>query len=302
MGTNKKNPSINRTSTKLKMDQQSLVVSSSCLPSKRAADTFRSRRTGRCEAMKRPRSLHSQLAEKVIRHQAERAAVSANKRQRPQSTGQKGGSVGASNQEVTAGCEDLSCRWTQTGQLPTLTFKWQQRLAAALIVHTFFCMYMWKESCQSVCVCVYTCAPRPNLKVRWNYIQTHRLSVCLWFPWVAVRRMNMEECRRHGDSGQGDTSGQVCACDCPPVCQRFVPGQQVASQRTSVTFSLSFPPPLLPTHPQAPTSPQVPILVTTVSTQQVPLTLHKRERSCKTQMWVVYLWTHEPLFWQSIAE
>lgn len=41
--------------------------------------------------------------------------------------------------------------------------------------------------------------------------------------------------------GQGDRSRQVCVCECTSVCQHIVPGQQGASQRISVTFSLSIP-------------------------------------------------------------
>lgn len=62
--------------------------------------------------------------------------------------------------------------------------------------------------------------------------------------------MNMEGLERKSSVtlGQGDRSGQVCVCVCARtlLCQRFVPGQQVASQRTSMTFSLSLPHLLLP--------------------------------------------------------
>lgn len=238
------------------MVRQSLTVSSSRLPPTRAEDTFR-RRTDRCEAMKRPRSLHSQLTEKVIRHQAERAAVSANKWRRPRSRGQKGGCVGASNQEVTGGCEGLSCRWMQTGQLPTLTFKWHRRLTSAVIVGAFLFMYIWNESCVGVCVCARVF--RDRIWRSDGIIHTRTLSVCL--SVISSSCGSGEWIWRSAEGTvtprQGDTSGQVCACDCPPVCQRFVPGQQVATQRTSVTFSLSLPPPLQ-SHPPA-TPPRVPI-------------------------------------------
>lgn len=90
----------------------------------------------------------------------------------------------------------------------------------------------------SLCVCVV----RLNLKVRWNYIHTHRLSEFLW-PGYG---MNMEELEQkaqwHWDKVIWvDRCMCVYVCVCTPMCQRIVPGQQVASQRTSVTFSLSLP-------------------------------------------------------------
>lgn len=51
---------------------------------------------------------------------------------------------------------------------------------------------------------------------------------------VLVTILNMDEMAQKGSVtlGQGDRSGQVCVCERTLVCQRFVPGQQVASQRT----------------------------------------------------------------------
>lgn len=93
------------------------------------------------------------------------------------------------------------------------------------------------------------------------YTHPHTLSVCdflvswLWNEYGRVRAEGSVTL------GQGDRSGQVCVCERTPVCQRFVPGQQVASQRTSVTFSLSLPLPfsLCPSLPlsQSPDSPNL---------------------------------------------
>lgn len=84
-------------------------------------------------------------------------------------------------------------------------------------------MYMSRAS---LCVC--------------THARTHTRAVCLGFPGVLVTILIWRSRgRRLSGPGQGDRSGQVCVCERTPVCQRFVPGQQVASGRTSVTFFLS---------------------------------------------------------------
>lgn len=108
------------------------------------------------------------------------------------------------------------------------------------------------------------------------YTHPHTLSVCdfmvswLWNEYGGVRAEGSVTL------GQGDRSGQVCVCECTPVCQRFVPGQQVASQRTSVTFSLSLPLPSshCPSLPLSP-SPTSSYPVVSVSAQQVMGTLRR---------------------------
>lgn len=120
----------------------------------------------------------------------------------------------------------------QIGQLPTLTFNWHKQLASAINARTLLFMYMTGAR---VCVYVY----RDSIWRSDGIIYTHKhcLSVasCLWYEYG--------EARAEGSVtlGQGDRSGQVWLCEYTLVCQRFVPGQQVASQRTSVTFSLSLP-------------------------------------------------------------
>lgn len=184
------------------------------------------------------------------------------------------------------------------GQLPTLTFKWHQQLASAIIVCAFLFMYMEWQLCQSVCVL------RLILKVRWNYIHTptHTVSNFLEF-WLGNEYGGV---RAEGSVtlGQGDTSGQVCVCERTLVCQRFVPGQQVASQRTSVTFYLFLPLPfsLCPSPPSVLKS-QIfsPTQECSVSAQQVWVILDW-SACIDTGVGGLFMNLCEMLFWQSIAE
>lgn len=108
----------------------------------------------------------------------------------------------------------------------------------------------------------------------------------LWFEYGGVRAEGLVTLE------QGDRSRQVCRCVCIRMCtlscQRFVPGQQVASQRTSVTFSLSLPIssslcPSLPLSPSPSLSyPEVNVLCTT----------HRHIKEMIHQVWVDNSWTH----------
>lgn len=111
-------------------------------------------------------------------------------------------------------------------------------------------VYVYDKS-KSLCVYVY----RDWIWRSDGIIYTPTHTVCLWFlvSWLWYEYGGV---RAEGSVtlGQGDRSGQVCVCERTPACQRFVPGQQVASQRTSVTFSLSLPLPssLCPSLPLSP--------------------------------------------------
>lgn len=126
---------------------------------------------------------------------------------------------------------------------------------------TLLFMYMtWAR----VCVCI----------VHWDWIwrsdgiiYTPTHTVCeflvswLWYEYGGVGAEGSVTL------GQGDRSGQVCVCECTAVCQRFVPGQQVASQRTSVTFSLYLPQPcsFCPSFPLSPSPNSSHLVVSTLS-------------------------------------
>lgn len=115
------------------------------------------------------------------------------------------------------------------------------------------------------------------------YTHPHTLSVCNFLEsWLGNEYGGV---RAEGSVtlGQGDRSGQVCVCERTPVCQRFVPGQQVASQRTSVTFSLSLPLPssLCPSLPLSPSPNSSHPLVSTLSLHNKSWSHWKEERTQK---------------------
>lgn len=184
-------------------------------------------------AVERPECLHSQLSEKVIRHQLEQAAVSANKKLRRGCSGQgDGGGVKSQSDRRTLG---LAIQVNADGTAANTDAScWCQLNVSHVCMLTSVYGY---DMSKTLGVCVLGL----NLKVRWNYTHTHThcLSVISQCPGY---EMNMEELEQKAQWHWDKVIGMDrCVCECRPVCRCFVPGQQVASQRTSVTFSFCLP-------------------------------------------------------------
>lgn len=249
--------------------------------------------------MKRPRCLYSQLSEKVIRHQPEQAAVSANKKERRGCMGQEdvgGGQIKEWQADIRT-CHTGECRWDSCQHWHLTDINSQHQPC----VHVHFCLCLWYEMCVHVSMCTET-ESEGQMEL---YTHPHTLSVCdflvswLWNEYGRVRAEGSVTL------GQGDRSGQVCVCERTPVCQRFVPGQQVASQRTSVTFSLSLPLPfsLCPSLPLSP-SPNSSNLVASALAMHNKSWAHWGDEHAHKNTGVGGLFMNlcETLFWHGVAE